>query len=251
MSHLNPPALELKGVSFAYCRSSPVLTDVDLTLDRGERLAVVGPNGGGKTTLLRLVLGLLEPQQGTIEVFGQPPIAARSKIGYVPQTSKVDTSVPASALDVVLMGCLRHKPWGPRFPKRLQTRAREALAQVGLAELAHRRLHELSGGQCQRVLIARALIGEPDLLLLDEPTSGVDDENEKRILELPALRGRALVMVSHHRLQAGCFDRRLHVHRSVSSDPISPPLPSQRRATIQDLGRLSAEPSPGPLRSVP
>lgn len=169
------PALALKGVSFAYSPATPVLTDVDLIVDRGERLAVVGPNGGGKTTLLRLILGLLEPQQGTIEVLGRRPIEARPSVGYVPQTSKVDLSVPATALDVVLMGCLRSRSWGPTFPKRFRIKALESLGQVGLATPADRRLHELSGGQCQRVLIARALVGEPDLLLLDEPTSAVDE----------------------------------------------------------------------------
>ena len=212
-----PPVALLEGVHFAYIRGFPTLTQVDLAIEPGERLALVGPNGGGKTTLLRLLLGLLEPDAGTVQVFGGHPAEARARVGYVPQHAALDFSVPANALDVVLMGCLRQSPWGPRFKSEERGRALSALEQVGLGDLAHHRLDELSGGQRQRVLIARALISEPDLLLLDEPTSGVDGENADAILtSLLALDGTSLVLVSHDwNLVSAHFDHVLHVHRQV------------------------------------
>lgn len=210
-------AAELREVCFAYVRGVPVLADVDLAIERGERLAVVGPNGGGKTTLLRLLLGLLEPQGGRIEVFGETPAGARRRLGYIPQHAAIDCSVPASALEVVLMGRLRRSPWGPRFRRRDRERAKASLEQVGLAAIAGRRLSELSGGQRQRVLIARALIGEPEMLLLDEPTSSVDSASASAIMDaLCDLGNTTLVLVSHDaRLAADRFDQVIHVHRQV------------------------------------
>ncbi len=234
-------AAELCNVCFAHVRGIPVLADVDLIIGRGERLAVVGPNGGGKTTLLRLLLGLLEPDSGRVEVLGRPPCEARRRLGYVPQHSSIDVTVPASALDVVLMGCLRRSPWGLRFGRRDRQLAQAALDRVGLSAMADRRLCELSGGQCQRVLIARALISEPELLLLDEPTSAVDAENEAAILtSLVDLGDTTLVLVSHDaELVATHCDRVVHVHRQIR------PMP--RRAPLWQPGGGSASPELIPL----
>lgn len=224
-----PPAAALRGVCFAHARRTPVLVDVDLSIEVGERLAVVGPNGGGKTTLLRLLLGLLEPDAGTVEVFGRPPAEVRRRIGYVPQHAALDVTVPASALEVILTGCLRQAPWGPWFARRHRMQARAALDRVGLSAAADCRLSELSGGQRQRVLVARALIGEPEILLLDEPTSGVDRANEATIMtSLLGLGGPTLVLVSHdERLVSTRFDRVVHVRRRVRPCPArSPRQPS-------------------------
>lgn len=203
----------LDGVRFAHVPGVPVLVDVELTVARGEHLAIVGPNGGGKTTLLRLLAGLLEPDAGRVEIFGQPPARCQRRIGYVPQHSAVDLTVPASALDVVLMGCLRRSAWGPRFSRDHHTRAREALDRVGLGAMAARRLRALSGGQRQRVLIARALVTEPELLLLDEPTSGVDPNNEAAIMaSLNDLETVTAILVSHDlELMCSHCDRIVHV----------------------------------------
>ena len=225
-----PLAAELRGVCFAHVQGAPVLVDVDLAIRRGERLAVVGPNGGGKTTLLRLLLGLLEPDSGRIEVLGRAPAEARRRIGYVPQHAAIDVSAPASALDVVLMGCLRRSPWGLRFGRRDRERAHEALDRVGLSAMVGRRLRELSGGQCQRVLIARALIGEPELLLLDEPTSGVDVDTERAIMaSLLDLGDATLVLVSHDpQLVAEHFERVIHVHRQIRPGSMRTRRPASR-----------------------
>ena len=232
-------AVELCGVCFSHVRGTPVLADVDLTVRPGEHLAVVGPNGGGKTTLLRLLLGLLQPTSGKIEVFGGAPAEMRPRVGYVPQHSAVDVSVPASVLDVVLMGSLRRSPWALRFGRQDRERAREALDRVGLSPMADCRLCELSGGQCQRVLVARALISEPDLLLLDEPTAGVDAEHEAAIMtSLFDLGDAAVILVSHDEgLVAAHFDRAIQVHRQVRPWTLRTdhPLPG---------GQLAEEPSP-------
>ena len=229
-------AAELCNVCFAHVRGVPVLADVDLTIGRGERLAVVGPNGGGKTTLLRLLLGLLEPDSGQIRVLGRRPMDVRRRLGYVPQHSSIDVSVPASALDVVLMGCLRRSPWGLRFGRRDRALAQAALDRVGLSAMADRRLCELSGGQCQRVLIARALIGEPELLLLDEPTTAVDAENEAAILaSLVDLGDTTLVLVSHDRnLVARHCDRIVHVHRQIRPRLLAEPAWQVEGATTTE-----------------
>lgn len=235
---------ELHSVGFAHVRGTPVLADVDLTLARGERLAVVGPNGGGKTTLLRLLLGLLAPNRGRIEVFGRPPAEVRRQIGYVPQRTAIDTSVPASALDVVLTGCLRRAPWGFRFGRRDRARAQEALERVGVSALSDRRLCELSGGQCQRVLIARALLGAPGLLLLDEPTSGIDTESARAIMaSLFDLGDTTLVVVSHDPdLMADHFDRVVHVHRRLR--PWSAPRPDAARRSAPETSTVSTVEAP-------
>ena len=193
------PAAELREVTFAYKPGLPVLERASLLVERDDYLGIVGPNGSGKTTLLRLLLGLLSPTRGTVAVFGRPPSEVRYRVGYVPQHARIDLEVPATALDVVLMGRLRMAPWGSRFGRRHRERALAALERVGVESLAGRRLSEMSGGQRQRVLIARALVGEADLLLLDEPTAGVDLHAEEELMELLAELNQSIgvVIVSH------------------------------------------------------
>jgi zinc transport system ATP-binding protein len=172
---------------------------VTFKVRRGSFVAIVGPNGGGKTTLLKLILGLLTPDRGRIEVLGLPPVRARRRVGYMPQHVNLDPRFPVNAGDVVLMGRLGpRRPLGPYRPADL-TAAREALAACEAADLYARPFASLSGGQRQRVLIARAIAGEPELLLLDEPTASLDPAVQDDLYELlQQLNERmTVVMVSH------------------------------------------------------
>jgi zinc transport system ATP-binding protein len=192
------PVIEIEDLWFAYDRQA-VLREVNLRIEPGERVCMVGPNGGGKTTLLKLMLGLLAPDRGRVRVFGASPARARRRIGYTPQHAQFDPSFPVSVLDVVLMGRLgqarRVGPFG-RGDRRI---AAECLSEVGLDSLRNRGFSQLSGGQRQRVLIARALAGEPRLLLLDEPTANLDAGVEQEFHGLLDRLARRLtvVVVSH------------------------------------------------------
>ena len=179
------------------------LDRVTLTVDKGEFTAVIGPNGAGKTTLLKVILGLIEPDQGTVEVFGQPVRALgrlRAKIGYVPQIFAIDLEFPVTVIETVLMGTYGRVGVGRRTSIVERNAAVAALVRVGIADLANRPLARLSSGQRQRAFIARALVNEPELLLLDEPTTGVDVETTGNLYSL--LRelkrdGVTVVLVSH------------------------------------------------------
>lgn len=231
---LPPPVAELDRVTFRYGSSGSepaVLQDVSLRIEDRDFLGVIGPNGGGKTTLLKILLGLLEPQQGSVTVFGQKPARARRRVGYVPQHATIDPSVPATALDVVLMGRLRLTSWGARFGAAHVEAARRAMRLTATDELEGRRIAELSGGQRQRVLIARALAADADLLILDEPTQGVDLHRERKALELleELNESMPIVMVSHdvhlvasHLKRAACVNRTLRCYpaHEVSRDVI-------------------------------
>jgi len=191
-------AVEISGVWFSY-GDQPVLREVNLHIGAGERVCVVGPNGGGKTTLLKLMLGLLRPDRGRVRVLGQSPAAGRRRIGYAPQHAVFDPSFPVSVMDVVLMGRLgRAAAMGP-FRKADRQAAARALGEVGLGDLAGRGFAALSGGQRQRVLIARALAGEPELLLLDEPTANLDLGVEAEFNQLlQRLSDRLTLMIVSH-----------------------------------------------------
>ena len=222
-------AIEIGNLSFAY-PGTPVLENVQLAIKRGDFVCMIGPNGGGKTTLLRLVLGLLVPTRGTVQVFGQTPLAARRRIGYMPQHVQLDPQFPVRALDVVLMGCLRPGHIGP-FTRADKSRAATALREVGLADFAKRPFSALSGGQRQRVLIARALACEPELLLLDEPTANLDPLVQDEMNELLRRLNERLtiVIVSHdvgfvvrHVKTVVCVNRDVVVHAAdaVTGDSI-------------------------------
>lgn len=215
--------VEIEHVDFSYAPqgSEPVLDDVSLSIAPRDFLGVIGPNGGGKTTLLKVILGLLVPQRGTVRVLGRAPAEVRSRIGYVPQHARIDPSVPASVLDVVLTGRLARSSWGFRFPKRHVEVAMEALAQTEMDAMAGRTLATLSGGQRQRVLIARALASDAELLLMDEPTAGIDPRVERSLTDLLHRLNQRLpiVVVSHdvsfvstHLQRVACLNRRLSCH---------------------------------------
>lgn len=216
------PAIELRNVSFAY-NGAPVLEDVSLSVPPREILSVVGPNGGGKTTLLRVILGLLTPGRGEVRVFGKAPHAARRAVGYVPQQVQHDLRFPVTVRDVVLMGRLQER-FGGWTTQADRAAAHRALADVDLPDYGPRPYQALSGGERQRVLVARALAGEPQLLLLDEPTANVDPGGERRLSGiLEQLRGKlTLVMVSHDlSLATALVDHVLCVNRRVAMHPTS------------------------------
>lgn len=212
--------IDMRGVTFAY-DDAPVLRDVTLSLPAGDFACFVGPNGGGKTTLLRLLLGLLTPQRGEVFVLGTSPREARRRIGYMPQHSQLDRRFPATAMDVVLMGRLGCGSATGPYSRRDRAAAEKSLHEVGLHDLREQSFSALSGGQRQRVLIARALACEPELLLLDEPTSSLDVTVEEQLYVLLEQLNRRLtiVMVSHDlgfvstRVKtAVCVNRTVHTH---------------------------------------
>ena len=180
------PVVELEDVDFAYPGGPPVLRDVTLRVEQGEFLAVAGPNGGGKTTLLRIALGLERPQAGTARLFGEPAsgLRGRSRIGYLAQRAQLGIDSPVTVREVVAAGRVPRR--GLVGPLRSEDRVQvgRAIERVGLADRASAPLSTLSGGLQQRAFIAKALAGEPELLVLDEPTAGVDVDAQEALAAL-------------------------------------------------------------------
>ena len=193
-----PVVVEFRDVSFSY-NGSLVIDEANIDVREKELISIVGPNGGGKTTLLRLMLGLIAPTKGTVRVLGKQPVEVRSRIGYMPQFSLYDPTFPVNVMDVVLMGRLG-RGWnlGP-YRRSDRAIAERVLHEVNLHELRKRPYSLLSGGQRQRVLIARALASEPELLLLDEPTANLDALMETAFYELLKELNKKLtiILVSH------------------------------------------------------
>ena len=220
------PVISLRDVSFSY-GGTLVLEDVNLSLNPREAVCIVGPNGGGKTTLVKLILGLLVPQQGVVRVFGQPPRRSRLRAGYMPQYVQHDPQFPVTVMDIVLMGRLGRGGlsgvlgWHGQADRRA---ALDALGQVGMEDFWRRPFASLSGGQRQRVLIARALCCKPDLLLLDEPTANVDSLVEARLLDvLRKLNQQMTILMVSHDLGfvSGLVESVICVNRRVMIHPTS------------------------------
>jgi len=221
--------ISVRNVSFRY-DGQPVLLDVSLDIRAGNFVALLGPNGSGKTTLLKIMLGLLKPQSGAVSLMGRPLAEFKdwTRVGYVPQkATHIDPFFPASAREVVAMALSR----GPQeseeaSPRKRRDKAVErALELVGMSEFGSRRIGSLSGGQQQRVFIARAIATGPRVMLLDEPTTGVDVENQERFYDILAglneKEGITIVQVTHdigivdrHITQVACLNQRLTYHGS-------------------------------------
>ena len=220
------PAVCFHDVGFGY-GAEPVLAGVNFDIYPSEYVCVVGPNGGGKTTLLKLALGLLKPDKGRIRIFGESPEEARGALGYVPQHLHFDPVFPVRAIDVVLMGRVGPGQFG-LASREDRKQAETSLDQVGLAGQAQRQFAELSGGQRQAVLIARALAGAPRVLLLDEPDAHIDPErreNLRRLLDqLPTEITRVLVSHNMDFVASGvekviCVHGGVHVHPTSALSP--------------------------------
>lgn len=225
MSRSEAPAVQLRDVSFAYQQGQSVLERITLTVPRGVRLGVLGPNGGGKSTLLKIVLALLTPSSGHVEVLGRPARQAirQRLVGYLPQRLDVEWRAPVSVRQVVSMtASLSLSPW-QMSTLDIKQRVERMIDLVGMSEHEDKPIGQLSGGQQQRVFIARALASEPQLLLLDEPTVGIDQKGQEQFAKL--LRTiheelRITILIVSHDLRAiaaGCdeiavLSRTLHYH---------------------------------------
>lgn len=198
--HMN--VIEVDHLFFSY-QGSYVLKNLCFLIAEGEFIGIIGPNGGGKTTLLNLLMGFLRPEKGKIKIFGKSPNEACREIGWVPQNFHFDHQFPISVLEVVLTGRIYNTTWYGRYQKEDLQAARESLEKVGMLSFEKAKFAELSGGQKQRVLFARALARSPRLLLLDEPTASVDLNAQKDIYNLLAsLKGTMTIIMVTHDLKA-------------------------------------------------
>jgi zinc transport system ATP-binding protein len=212
--------VEIKNLDFAF-NGETVLEDVNLSVRQKDFMAIIGPNGGGKTTLLKLILGLLTPVKGTVRVDGKSPQEASPSIGYVPQDVHTNRSFPITAIDVVLMGKLDPKQ---RMSRRSAANRSDALAALERMEMkahADKKMGILSGGQRQRVFIARALVNRPRLLLLDEPTASIDTKGQTEFYRLLRelnqditilLVSHDLLVISQYVKSVACINKKLHYH---------------------------------------
>lgn len=208
--------------------SIPILEGINLSIAHYDFLGIIGPNGGGKTTLLKVIMGLIVPSRGKVSVMGKPPESSRNIIGYVPQSNPFDLDFPISVWDVVLMGRYGRVGLFRRYGREDKKRAQIALQTVDMFDSRNRQMGKLSGGEQQRVFIARALVSEPKLLLLDEPTASVDPAMQAEFYELlEGLKRRmTIVLVSHdisaisiHVDKVACLNRQLHYHGSKEIGP--------------------------------
>lgn len=248
MTQDNAPLLEIEDVWLSF-GETPVLEGIHLSLGRGDFLGLIGPNGAGKTVLLKVILGLIQPDRGTIRIAGR--VAGRMRghgaadthgvVAYVPQYAGFDRSFPIRVIDVVMMGRLRGSGLTRRYSAQDREKARAALGKLDLDGLADRQIGKLSGGQLQRVLIARALATDASILLLDEATSNLDTPIEGKLYELleELSHDRAIILVSHeigviskHINSIACINRKLHYHRS---NELTPEMIEQTYGTSMDL----------------
>jgi len=219
----NMSVIDIKNLSFAY-EKDLILEDINLTVDEKDFLAIIGPNGGGKSTLLKLILGMLKPKKGSIQVLGKAASKNPSHIGYVPQNTNVNTDFPIKVIEVVLMGHVGSKNPLFGYGKDEIACAMGALAQVGMQEFSQSKIGSLSGGQRQRVMIARALCAHPKILILDEPTSSIDIKGQREIYELLKLLNQSItiVVVSHDiSVILEYANKAAHINKQLSYHDIS------------------------------
>jgi len=194
----NRDIVRLENIWVSY-NGTPALEDINLRVDEHDFLGIIGPNGGGKSTLLKVILGLIRPEHGMVTVLGNPPDRSRSRIGYVPQHSNYDRDFPVSVMEVVMMGRYGKRGMLKPYGRSDRAAAEKALARVGMFSHASTQIGQLSGGQQQRTFIARALVSDPALLLLDEPTASVDTAMQTDFYELleQLKKEMSIIMVSH------------------------------------------------------
>ena len=202
-----------------------ILEEINLKLEKADFLGLIGPNGGGKSTLLKVMLGLIKPDRGRIEIFGLSPVAARGRLGYMPQKTIFDQNFPVKVLEVVQMGRFSRTGLFRRYGPADREAAIRALEAVGMEDRSDREIGALSGGEQQRVFVARSLVSDPELLLLDEPTAGVDSAQQTEFYDLLCHLNRdlgiAIVLVSHDITaiskyvgKIACLNQRLYYHGS-------------------------------------
>lgn len=221
-------AIEIKNLSVQY-GNIRALSDINLNIEEGDFLGIIGPNGGGKSTLLKAMLGLIVPAEGSVCIYGKEPSNAADLIGYVPQFSTFDRYFPANVGEVIMMGRLgRRSSFFHKYDAEDRAIVRSVMDELDVAGLRKRQIGGLSGGQIQRVLIARALAVEPRILILDEPTASVDDTSKLRIYDiLKELNRKITIIIASHDMGAvstyvknlACLNRELHYHGEPSISP--------------------------------
>lgn len=231
-------ALDIRNLTYSYTpKSPPVLHQVNLQVQQHEFVALVGPNGGGKSTLFKLILGLLPQQTGQIYLYGQPA-PQNTQIGYMPQSMHFPRTLPISVQEVVMMGRLQAlqgwrawcspRRWWRRYSEQDLALATKVMQQTEIAHLAARSIQNLSGGQLQRVLLARALVTQPKLLLLDEPTASVDAHMERELFDYLQQINREICMlvichnvrlIHDYATRVACVNRTLHCHENTQITP--------------------------------
>ncbi len=219
--------ISLKDIWVHY-NGTPVLEGVSLSVVKGDFLGIIGPNGGGKTTLFKVILGLVNPSRGKVYVLGEPPVNNRNKIGYVAQHNLFDRDFPINVRDTVMMGCNSTTGLIRRYRREDRERTQEALKTVGMLSYQNHQVGKLSGGEQQRIFIARALVSRPKLLLLDEPTASVDSAMQTDFYELleRLKKEMTIIMVSHdisaisiYVDKIACLNRQLFYHGSKEIGP--------------------------------
>ncbi|MCD4705569.1 metal ABC transporter ATP-binding protein [bacterium] len=213
--------IKIENLSFAFKKNINILENINLNVFQNDFLGIIGPNGGGKTTLLKIILGLLEPDKGTITVFNKTPKRARDLVGYVPQFLKTDLDCPISVLEIVLTGILSRKKIFQKYDDKDLKLAKQALDFVNLWGLKDKQIGELSGGQRQRVYIARALIRKPKLFIFDEPTASIDEKSEQDFWSLlQEINKKTTIIIVSHEIgvifknvdRIACLNKQLHCH---------------------------------------
>lgn len=225
------PAIEVEDVWFSY-DDTPIVQEVSFRLEQGDFLGILGPNGGGKTTLLKLLLGLLKPSRGTIRILGQEPHGARHRVGYVPQHTDFNIDFPISALELAMMGRLSLARIGRHYSREDRAKVEAALKRVGMWADRSTPIGHLSGGQRQRVFIARALATDPEILYLDEPTASTDAEFQGDLYDFLGDLNRkvTIVLITHdigvisrHVKSVACINRKLmfHAEGKITTDMLN------------------------------